>query len=122
MFEKIKEKLIALRLGLADFEQRVAAGLFHGQPTVMAQHVALNTKAMVGTLGELHDALIAYETQTDNAVKLLDEDVAVLKAAVTQLQDALADPGIAAEIVKARTDAKQAEAAAGEPAKVGHGG
>ena len=109
MFDKIKEKLIALRLGLADFEQRVAAGLFHGQPTVMAQHVGLNVKAMVGTIAEVHDALVAYETQTNNAVKLLDEEVASLKAAVMQLQEALDDPTIASEIVQARNVARQAD-------------
>lgn len=121
MFEKIKQKLIDLRLGLADFEQRVVAGVFHGQPNVMAQHVALNVKAMVGTVSEVHDALVAYETQTNNAVALLDEDVKTLKLAVTALQDALTDPAVAAEIVRVRTEAKAAAVAEAEAQGAAHG-
>ena len=108
MFQKIKEKLVSLKLGLADFEQRIAVGLFHGQPNVAAQHIAINLKESVATLSEIHDALVAYETQTNNAVLLLSEDVKALKAAVTDLQDALTDQATAAEIVKARSEVKAA--------------
>lgn len=136
MFKELEDKLDQIRRGLDDFTTRFDAGLFVGKPDVVAKHVALGRMDVLDFLHTQHEALVAFEIQVENAIKLGDEEARAMKKAITDLQDALTDPELAAAIVSARAEAKQAdldaeiakkrEAVAGEakdePAKVGVGG
>ncbi len=109
MFENLKTKLEEIGHGLEDFRTRVEQKLFHGQPDLLAQHIALLQSEFVAHLDEAQRALAEFEVEVRNAVKLLDADVASLKTAVTQLQEALDDPAVASEIIQARNVVRQAD-------------
>ncbi len=109
MFEKLKTKLEEIGHGLEDFRTRVEQKLFHGQPDLLAQHIALLQSEFVAHLDEAQRALAEFEVEVRNAVKLLDADVATMKRAITQLQEALDDPAAASEIIQARNVARQAD-------------